>query len=70
MVKKKSKGAGRFGARYGSRLKEKFLEVESRQKKKYKCPLCLKPSVKRVSYGIWQCNKCDTKFAGKAYSLS
>jgi large subunit ribosomal protein L37Ae len=70
MVKKKSKGAGRFGARYGSRLKEKFLEVESRQKKKYKCPLCLKPSVKRVSYGIWHCNKCDTKFAGKAYSLS
>jgi large subunit ribosomal protein L37Ae len=70
MVKKKSKGAGRFGARYGSRLKEKFLEVESRQKKKYKCPLCLKPSVKRLSYGIWHCNKCDTKFAGKAYSLS
>jgi len=70
MVKKKSKGAGRFGARYGSRLKEKFLEVESRQKKKYKCPLCLKPSVKRVSYGIWHCNKCDTKFAGRAYSLS
>jgi len=70
MVKKKSKGAGRFGARYGSRLKEKFLEVESRQKKKYKCPLCLKPSVKRLSYGIWHCNKCDTKFAGRAYSLS
>ena len=70
MVKKKSKSAGRFGPRYGSKLKDKLSEVESRQKKKYKCPLCLKPNVKRLSYGIWHCNKCDTKFAGKAYSLS
>ncbi len=70
MAKKRSNSAGRFGPRYGSRLKEKFSEVESKQKQKYKCPLCLKNKVKRVSYGIWQCNKCDTKFAGKAYSLN
>jgi len=70
MAKKRSNSAGRFGPRYGSRLKEKFSEVEARQKKTYKCPLCLKKKVKRVSYGIWHCNKCDTKFAGKAYSLN
>jgi len=70
MAKRKAKSAGRFGARYGSRLKEKFSEVEAKQKKKYKCPLCLKPKVKRVTSGIWHCDKCDTKFAGKAYSLN
>ena len=70
MVKKKKGSAGRFGARYGSRLKAKVSAIESKQKKGYKCPLCLKNKVKKVSYGIWYCKNCDTKFAGKAYSLS
>jgi large subunit ribosomal protein L37Ae len=66
---KKTKGSGRFGARYGAPLKRKRLNIEEKQKKLYKCPLCLKEKVKRVSSGIWHCSKCDVKFAGKAYSL-
>ena len=66
---KKTKGSGRFGARYGAPLKQKSLKIEKIQKKLYKCPLCLKDKVKRVSSGIWHCDKCDVKFAGKAYSL-
>jgi large subunit ribosomal protein L37Ae len=69
MAKKRKGSAGRFGARYGARLKEKVSEVEARQRKLYKCPLCHKLKVKRLSYGLWQCGVCNTKFAGKAYSL-
>lgn len=66
---KKTKGSGRFGSRYGAPLKQKRLKIEDKQKKKYNCPKCLKAKVKRVSSGIWYCSNCDTKFAGRAYSL-
>ena len=59
----------RFGARYGRSLKAKFGLVEEEQRRKHKCPYCSKTSVKRVAMGIWQCEKCNVKFAGKAYTL-
>ena len=57
----------RFGVRYGRTVKEKFGALEKQQKASYKCPKCHKPKVKRVNTGIWQCTKCNYKFAGKAY---
>jgi large subunit ribosomal protein L37Ae len=59
----------RFGARYGRRTKTKFAQIESQQRSKHKCPYCFKVAVKRLAAGIWQCNKCDKKFAGKAYTV-
>lgn len=59
----------RFGARYGRKPKKKFNAIESLQRSKQKCPYCCKLGVKRVSVGIWECNKCKNKFAGKAYSI-
>ncbi|MBR9683371.1 50S ribosomal protein L37ae [Candidatus Woesearchaeota archaeon] len=58
----------RFGARYGRRPKKKFAQIETEQRAKHKCPYCNKDAVKRIAAGIWQCRKCDVKFAGKAYS--
>ena len=60
----------RFGARYGRKPKLQFSKIEAEQRKKHKCPYCNKISVKRVSVGIWHCNKCDAKFTGKAYSVT
>ena len=60
----------RFGARYGTKTKLKFSKIETEQRKLHKCPYCNKVAVKRVSAGIWNCKKCDTKFTGKAYSVS
>ena len=60
----------RFGARYGMKTKLKFSKVETEQRKLHKCPYCSKVAVKRVALGIWQCRKCDVKFAGKAYSVT
>lgn len=60
----------RFGARYGRTVKHKFALIEKMQRMFYKCPYCFKKKVKRISAGIWQCRKCGSKFAGKAYTLS
>jgi len=58
----------RFGARYGRKPKTKFVKIEALQRAEYKCPYCSKTAVKRVALGIWQCHKCDAKFAGRAYT--
>ena len=67
---KKTKSAGRFGARYGRSIRAKLVKVEVKQRKKQKCPYCGKLGVKRLSSGIWQCSKCDRKFASDTYYLN
>jgi len=58
----------RFGARYGTKPKNKFKLIEIQQRAKHKCPYCNKIAVKRLALGIWQCRQCLEKFAGKAYT--
>ncbi len=59
--------AGRFGARYGRKIRSRVAEIEKRQHKKHTCPYCKRKNVKRLASGIWQCKKCKIKFAGRAY---
>ncbi|MBI5391307.1 50S ribosomal protein L37ae [Candidatus Woesearchaeota archaeon] len=68
MVRKHEKAVKRLGARYGRKIREKLADIEVRQKAAYKCPYCMKPKVKRLVVGIWQCNGCNAKFTGGAYS--
>lgn len=65
--KKKIGSAGRFGSRYGKKVREKIAEIEKIEKQRHICPKCGLPHVTRVSAGIWQCKKCGTKFAGLSY---
>ena len=65
---KKSKSAGRFGARYGKTVRARLVKVEEKQRKKQKCPFC-DGTAKRLSKGIWKCKKCDKKFASNVYYL-
>lgn len=68
MATKKLGSVGRFGTRYGRKLKKKVLAIEKVQKSKHICPYCKKQGgIKRVASGIWHCKKCDSKFTGKAY---
>ncbi|MBA7641528.1 hypothetical protein ES703_49213 [subsurface metagenome] len=67
---KKTRSAGRFGARYGKRVRARLVAVETKQRVKQKCPFCGKIGVKRLSKGLWQCKKCNKKFAHDVYHLS
>ena len=64
------KAVGRYGVRYGRRNRNKVALIEAEQKKKHKCPYCNFAKVKRVSVGIWQCEKCGIKFTSRAYTVS
>ncbi len=64
-----AKTTKRFGARYGRKTKLKVALIEAERRKKQKCPYCLKEKVKRIAFGIWYCSACDSKFAGKAYTV-
>ncbi len=65
---KKVGSVGRYGARYGVRAKTRVKNIEVIQKIKHICPNCGHKKVRRISTSIWQCNKCDIKFAGGAYN--
>ena len=69
---KKSRSAGRFGARYGKRTRDMVVAVESKQRVKQKCPFCKKIGAKRLSKGVWQCGRktCGKKFASDTYYLA
>lgn len=69
MATKKIGSAGRFGSRYGRKIRNKVSNVEKKQKKWQKCPKCMKLKVKRVAKGIWECRKCGAKFTGRAYEV-
>lgn len=69
MTKKKKIGsAGRFGARYGKKVRQLVSDIEKTQKQRHLCPRCDMPYVERVAAGIWLCGKCGTKFAGGAWT--
>jgi len=64
---KKVGTTGRFGPRYGRRVKITLAEIEKEQKKKHQCPVCKKMKLRRISAGIWECKGCHAKMTGGAY---
>ncbi len=64
---KKAGSIGRFGPRYGVKIRRRVLEVETGQKGYHLCPRCSATKVKRVSSGVWECRHCGLRFAGGAY---
>jgi len=69
MKTKKVKSSGRFGARYGKSVRTKITNIESKQRKKQRCPFCKKLGIKRQSKGIWECKKCGKKFASNTFYI-
>lgn len=68
----KKQGLGsvkRLGTRYGRTTKYKLAKIEQEQKTLQVCPYCSKQKVTRVSFGIWNCEKCSSKFTARAYSV-
>lgn len=65
--KRKVGTAGRFGPRYGKRIRDSVSQVEKISKAKYECPSCKKMGLKREAFGVWTCRKCGKKFTGGAF---
>ena len=69
MATKKVGTTGRFGARYGRKIRQRVADIEVKLRAKHKCPYCKKLKVKRLAAGIWYCRSCKNKFTGKAYTM-
>lgn len=59
----------RFGVRYGVKPKTKIGKIEAERQLSTKCPYCHYNKAKRISAGIWHCQKCKSRFTGKAYTI-
>ncbi|MCK4270857.1 MAG: 50S ribosomal protein L37ae [Methanogenium sp.] len=59
--------AGRFGPRYGRFIRKRVNDIEKISRAKHICPRCETQAVARRGTGIWECRKCNFKFAGGAY---
>ena len=66
--RKSSKVIGRFGVRYGRSVRKRVGQIEVELRKKHRCKNCGALKVKRISVGVWKCNKCGLTFSGAAYT--
>lgn len=64
---KKVGSTGRFGSRYGAKLRRRVLDIDNRRKEPTRCPACATKALKRRAVGLWKCSKCGLLFAGGAY---
>jgi large subunit ribosomal protein L37Ae len=60
--------AGKYGPRYGVKIRKRLAEVEGGKILKRPCPRCNHVAVKRTDTGIWVCRRCDYKYAAGAYT--
>jgi len=64
---RKSRSAGRFGTRYGTKNRKLVADIEEKMHAEYTCSKCGAKKITRIGTGIWQCSKCDHTFAGGSY---
>jgi len=64
---KKVGSTGRFGSRYGAKLRRRVLDIERRRSEPQRCPSCATRALTREAVGLWKCKKCGLSFAGGAY---
>lgn len=69
MASKKMAQVGRFGTRYGKKIRVAVISIEKKQRAKQKCPYCTRMTAKRMAKGIWECKFCGKTFTGGAYFL-
>ena len=60
---------GRYGPRYGVKIRKQIKSISRHRAHAQRCPECQADAVKRVASGIWKCNHCNLKFAASAYSV-
>ena len=66
---KKAGITGKYGPRYGVKIRKQIKSVSRHRARPQRCPECQADAVKRIASGIWKCNHCKLKFAASAYSI-
>ena len=61
---------GKYGTRYGQKLRKQVKAIEILQRVKSICPFCGKTSIKRAAVGIWKCRACRRSIAGGAFEFT
>jgi large subunit ribosomal protein L37Ae len=61
---------GKYGTRYGAKLRKQAKAIEILQRTKYVCPFCGKSSIRRQAVGIWRCKACRRCIAGGAWEFA
>ena len=61
---------GKYGTRYGQKLRKQVKAIEILQRKKTICPFCGKTAIKRAAAGIWKCRACKRSIAGGAWEFT
>jgi large subunit ribosomal protein L37Ae len=61
---------GKYGTRYGAKLRKQAKAIEILQRTKYTCPFCGKNSIRRHAVGIWRCKACRRSCAGGAWEFA
>jgi large subunit ribosomal protein L37Ae len=64
---RKTRSAGRFGVRYGTKSRKLVADIEEKMRAGYTCAKCGEKKITRIGTGIWQCYKCNHTFAGGSY---
>jgi len=64
---RKSRTAGRFGVRYGTKNRKLVADIEEKMHAGYSCSKCGAKKIRRIGTGIWECAKCGFTYAGGAY---
>jgi len=67
MATRKVGSAGRFGSRYGKKIRVRVAQIEKNSRGKHICPRCRALKLRREAAGIWVCSKCGMKMAGGSY---
>ena len=61
---------GKYGTRYGAKLRKQVKAIEILQRTKYICTFCGKNSIRRTAVGIWRCRACRRNIAGGAWEFA
>jgi len=60
----KAGATARYGPRYGVSVRRRAGSAIAKKSRKYTCPNCQYPQVRRKAAGIWECRKCQHTFSG------
>jgi large subunit ribosomal protein L37Ae len=67
---KKIGNTGWMGPRYGIRIRRRVLDIDTVKRARSACPQCATVTLRRVGSGVYECSRCQRRFASGAYQFT